>query len=162
MWNRWKPDHLWSLRWFGQITMDFQISHAFCKFVLTQPQHFHAVGERVLLSHHSVKLSILCNPMDCSPPGFPVHHQLLEFAQTQAHWVGDAIQPSHPLSSTSPPALNLSQHQGELTLHIRWPKDWSFLKMSYFVAGNNKSTKKGHFWQHEDLHNAGVFVIMLS
>ena len=54
----------------------------------------------------------LCDPMDCSTPGFPVHHQLLEFTQTHFHWVGDAIQPSHPLSFPSPPALNLSQHQG--------------------------------------------------
>ena len=55
--------------------------------------------------------SALCNPMDCSMPGFPVHHHLLEFTQTHVHRVGDAIQPSHPLSSTSPPAPNLSQHQ---------------------------------------------------
>ena len=54
----------------------------------------------------------LCNPMDCSTPGLPVHHQLPEFTQTHVHWVGDAIQPSHPLSSSSSPALNLSQHQG--------------------------------------------------
>ena len=52
----------------------------------------------------------LCNPMDCSTPGFPVHHQLPELTQTQVRWVSDAIQPSHPLSSPSPPALNLSQH----------------------------------------------------
>ena len=54
----------------------------------------------------------LCDPMNCSTPVLPVHHQLLEFTQTHVHWVGDAIQPSHPLSSPSPPALNLSQHQG--------------------------------------------------
>ena len=53
-----------------------------------------------------------CDPMDCSTPGFPVHHQLPELAQIQVHRVSDAIQPSHPLSSPSPPALNLSQHQG--------------------------------------------------
>ena len=53
-----------------------------------------------------------CNPMDCSKPGLPVHHQLPEFTQTHVHWVGDAIQPSQPLSSPSPPAFNLSQHQG--------------------------------------------------
>ena len=53
----------------------------------------------------------LCNPMNRSTPGLPVHHQLLEFTQTHVHWVGDAIQPSHPLSSPSP-ALNLAQHQG--------------------------------------------------
>ena len=54
----------------------------------------------------------LCNPMDCSTPGFPGHHQLLELAQTHVHRVSDAIQPSHPLSSLSPPAFNLSKHQG--------------------------------------------------
>ena len=53
----------------------------------------------------------LCNPRDCSMPGFPVYHQLLELAQTHVHWVSDAIQPSHPLSSPSP-AFNLSQPQG--------------------------------------------------
>ena len=53
----------------------------------------------------------LCDPMDCSTPGFPVHHQLLEPTQTDVHCVGDAIQPSHPLLSPSPPALSLSQHQ---------------------------------------------------
>ena len=53
----------------------------------------------------------LCDPVDCSRPGFPVLHCLLEFAQTHVHWVSDANQPSHPLSSPSPPVLNLSQHQ---------------------------------------------------
>ena len=53
----------------------------------------------------------LCNPMNCSTPGLPVHHQLLEFTQTHVHRVGDAIQPSHPLLSPSPPAPNPSQHQ---------------------------------------------------
>ena len=66
--------------------------------------------------------------MDCSMPGFHVFHYLSEFAQTQVHWVGDAIQPSHPLSPPSP-SLNLSQHQGffssKLALRIRWPKYWS-------------------------------------
>ena len=55
---------------------------------------------------------ILCNPMNCSTPGLPVHHQLLKFTQTHVHRVGDAIQPSHPLLSPSPPAPNPSQHQG--------------------------------------------------
>ena len=68
---------------------------------------------------HSVQFSsvtqsclTLCDPMNRSMPGLPVHHQLLEFTQTHIHWVGEAIQPSHPLSSPSPPAFNLSQHQG--------------------------------------------------
>jgi len=56
----------------------------------------------------------LCDPMDCSMPGFPVHHQLPELAQTHVHQVSDAIQPSHPLFSPSPPAFHLSQHQGLL------------------------------------------------
>ena len=63
--------------------------------------------------------------MDCSTPGFPDHHQLLELDQTRVHRVSDAIQPFHPLSSPSPPAFNLSQHQGlstESVLCIRWPK----------------------------------------
>ena len=66
------------------------------------------------IQHSSVTQSCLtpCNSVDCSTPGFPVHHQLPELAQTQVHWVGDAIQPSHPLSSPSLPAFNLSQHQG--------------------------------------------------
>ena len=54
----------------------------------------------------------LCDPMNRSTPGLPIHHQLPESTQTHVHWNGDAIQPSHPLSSPSPPALNLSQHQG--------------------------------------------------
>ena len=70
--------------------------------------------------------------MDCSMPGSRVHHQLLELAQTHVHWVGDAIQPSHPLSSSSPPAFNLSQHQG---LCIRWPKYWSF---SFSIGPSNE------------------------
>ena len=71
----------------------------------------------------------LCNPVDCSMPGLPVHHQLLEFTQTHVHWVNDAIQPSHPLPSPFPPAFSLSQYQGlsnESVLHITWPKYWSF------------------------------------
>ena len=71
----------------------------------------------------------LCDPMDCSMPGFPVHHQLPEHTQTHIHCTDDAIQPSHPLSSPAPPAFNPSQHQGfsnESVLHIRWPKYWSF------------------------------------
>ena len=68
----------------------------------------------LLLQFSSVTQSCLtlCDPMDCSTPGLPDHHKLPEFTQTHVHRVGDAIQPSHPLSSPSPPAFNLSQHQG--------------------------------------------------
>ena len=76
-----------------------------------------------LLQYHSLKASVhfslvtkscppLCDPMDCGMPGFPVLHQLPELAQTHVHRVSDAIQPSHPLSSPSPAAFNLSQHRG--------------------------------------------------
>ena len=60
----------------------------------------------------SLSRNWICTPMDCSTPGFTVHHQLPDLAQTHVHWVSDAIQPSHPLSSPSPPAFSLSQHQG--------------------------------------------------
>ena len=63
----------------------------------------------VVQSLHHVRLFV--TPMDCSTPGFPVLHYLLEFAQTHVHGVNDAIQPSHPVLPLSPPALNLSQHQ---------------------------------------------------
>ena len=70
-----------------------------------------------------------CDPMNCSTPVLPVHHQLLEFTQTHVHQVGDAILPSHPLLSPSSPAPNQSLHQvfsNESTLLMRWPKYWSF------------------------------------
>ena len=74
-----------------------------CVYMLLQLVQFSSVAQSCLT---------LCNLMDCSTPGFPVHHQLLELAQTHVHQVSDDIQPSHPLSSSSPPAFNLSQHQG--------------------------------------------------
>ena len=72
-------------------------------------------GSRASTYHHQFSsvtqlCPTLCNPMDCSMPGLPVHHQLLEFAQTHVHWVSDAIQPSHPLPSPSSPAFTLSLH----------------------------------------------------
>ena len=93
------------------------------------PQTSPKISQAVQSSSVPQSCPTLCDPMDCSTPRFPVHHQLSEFTHTHVHWVGDAIQPSHPLSSPSPPALNLPQHQGlssESALHIRWPKYWSF------------------------------------
>ena len=77
----------------------------------------------------------LFDPMDCSIPGLPVHHQLPEFTQTQVHRVNDTIQPSHPLSSPSPPAFNFSLFSKESVLHIRWPKYWSF---SFSISPSNE------------------------
>ena len=76
--------------------------------------------------------------MNHSTSGLPVHHQLLEFTQTHVHQVGDAIQPSHPLSSPSPPAPSPSQHQSlshESTLRMRWPRYWSF---SFSIIPSNE------------------------
>ena len=67
---------------------------------------------RLQFSSVTQSCGTLCDPTDRSTPGLPVHHQLLEFTQTHIHQVGDAIQPPHSLSSLSPTAFNLSQHQG--------------------------------------------------
>ena len=80
----------------------------------------------------------LWDPMNHSTPGLPVHHQLPEFTQTHVHQVGDAIQLSHPLSSSSPPAPNPSSirvFSSESTLHMRWPKYWSF---SFNISPSNE------------------------
>ena len=70
----------------------------------------------------------VCDPIDCSTPGFPVHHQLLEPTQTHDYWVRDGIQPYHPLLLPSPPAFSLSHHQGlfQSVFCIRWSKYWNF------------------------------------
>ena len=125
----------------------------------------------------------LCSPMDCSTPGFPIHHQPSELAQTHVHWVSDAIQPFHPLSSPSP-ALNLSQHQGfsnESALCIRWPKYWSFsfkvspsnehpglisFRMDWLsllaVQGTLKSLLQHHSSESSILQCLAFFVVQLS
>ena len=103
-----------------------------------------------VISPRPTELDLLCccsvaqscltlgDPMDCSTPGFPVHHQFLELTQTHVHRVSDAIQPSHPLLSPSPPVFNLSQHEGlfnESVLCIRWTKNWSF---SFSISPSNE------------------------
>ena len=80
----------------------------------------------------------LCDPMNRSTPGLPVHHQLPEFTEIHAHWVSDAMQPFHLLSSPSPPAPNPSQHQGLfqwVNSSPKWPKYWSF---SFSISPSNK------------------------
>ena len=80
----------------------------------------------------------LCNPMDCSTPGFPVHHQLLAITQTHVHRVGDVIQPTHPLSSPSlPPSIfpSIRVFFNESALPSRWPKYWSF---SFNICPSNE------------------------
>ena len=82
----------------------------------------------------------LCDPMDCSTPGFPVHHQLPELPQTHVHQVSDAIQPSHPLLSPSPPASvfpSIGVFSNESVLRIQWPKYWSF---SFSISPSNEQS----------------------
>ena len=118
--------------------------------------------------------------MNCSTPGLPVHHQLPESTQTHVHRVNDAIQPSHPLSLLSPPALNLSQHQGLFKL-VRWPKYWSFsfnispsnehpglisFRMDWLdflaVQGTLKSLLQHHSSKTSILHHSAFFIVQLS
>ena len=112
-----------------------------------------------------------------------LQHWLPEFTQTHVHWVGDAIQPSHPLSSPSPPALNLSQHQGPFQwdgFSIRWPKHWSFsfsfspsdeysglisLRIDWFdlaVQGTLKSPLQHHSSKASVLRRSAFFIVQLS
>ena len=122
--------------------------------------------------------------MDWRMPGFPVHHHLLELAQTHVHWVSDAVRPSHPLLSPPPPSFNLSRHQGlfnESDLHIRWPKYWSFsfsispsneysgltsLRMDWLdfpaVQGSLKSILQHHSSKASILRHSAFFMVQLS
>ena len=91
-----------------------------CTNMLAQRNSFNSVAQ---------SCSSLCDPMNCSTPGLPVHHQLLEFNQTHVHWVSDAIQPSQPLSSLLLlPSIfpSLRVFSNESALRMRWPKYWSF------------------------------------
>ena len=121
--------------------------------------------------------------MNHSTPVLPVHHQLPKLTQTHVHRVGDAIQPSHPLSSPSPLAPNPSQHQGlsnESTLSMRWPKDWSFslsispsiehpgliFRMDWMdlltVQGTLKSLLQHHCSKESILRRSAFFTVQLS
>ena len=106
--DSWDTEKLNILRdsWVGRRTLEFG-PYQGKKRSRLNPLAFH------LSSVHSLsRVRVFVTPMDCSMPGLPVHHQLPEFSQTQVHRVSDAIQPSHPLLSPSPPTFNLSQYQG--------------------------------------------------
>ena len=126
----------------------------------------------------------LCDPMNCSRPGFLVYHQLLELAQTHVHGVSDAIQPSHPLLSPSPTTFNISRirvFSNESALHIRWPKYWSFsfsispsneysglisFRMDWLdllaVQGTLKSFLQHHSSKASILRRSAFFIVQLS
>ena len=96
------------------INYPLEILIFFCKDMVLR-ETLLCITLKIILNRITVQFSHSCPTvcaMDCSTLGLPVQHQLPEFTQTHVHWVGDAIQPSHPLSSPSPPAFNLSQHQG--------------------------------------------------
>ena len=106
--------HLFAMKWWDQMPWSF-----FFFFWILSFRCWIIKIWGVAIIFYSFQLSsitqsclTLCDPMKCSMPGLHVHHQLPEFTQTHVHWVGDAIQPSHPLASPSTPTFNLSQHQG--------------------------------------------------
>ena len=126
----------------------------------------------------------LCNPMNCSTPGLPVHHQLPEFTETHVHRVSDAIQPSHPLSPLLllppiPPSIRVFSN--ESTLRMRWPKYWSFsfsispskeipglisFRMDWLdllaVQGTLKSLLQHHSSKASILRHSALFTVQLS
>ena len=110
--------------------------------------HFSACTEFYIVDQFSSVPQLcltFCDPMDCSTPGFPVFYHLPEFTQTHVHQVGDVIQPSHPMSSPSPPAFDLSQHQGLFqwvsSLH-QMDKYWSF---SFSISPSNEHSGVNSF-----------------
>ena len=109
MGGRFKREGIYVHLWLIDVEV-WQKTVKFCKAIILQLKNNHKL---TCICRCSVAQSCLtlCDPMDCSTPDCPVFHYF-EFAQTHAHWVDDTIQPSHPLSSPSPPAFNLSQHQG--------------------------------------------------
>ena len=126
----------------------------------------------------------ICDPMDCSIPGFLVHHQLLELTLTYVHWVSEVIQPSHPPSSPSLlcsifPIIRVFSN--ESVLRIRWPKYWSFsfnispsnehsglisFRMDWFdllaIQGTLKSLLQHHSWKASILGKSAFFIVQLS
>ena len=135
----------------------------------------------VLLSSVAQSCLTLCDPMNRSMPGLPVHHQLPEFTQTHVHQVSDAIQPSHPLPSPSPPAPNptsIRVFSNESTLLMRWPKYWSFsiipskeipgliFRMDWLdllaVLGTLKSLLQHHSSKASILRRSAFFTVQLS
>ena len=125
-----------------------------------------------------------CDPMDCSTPSFPIHHQLPELTQTHVHLVSDAIQPSHPLLSTSSPSSvfsNIRVFPNDSLLHIRWPKYWNFsfnispsneysglisFRMDWFdhlaVQRTLKSLLQHHSSKASILRHSAFFMVQLS
>ena len=121
----------------SELTEVFTFLNGWKKSYFCDAWNSHGIQMSVRFSSVIQSCLTLCDPMDCSTPVLPVHHQLLEFTQTHVHWVGGAIQPSHPLLSPSPPAFNFPSiwiFSNESLLHIRWPKYWS---LSFSLSPSN-------------------------
>ena len=142
------------------------------------------VLESVQFSSVAQSCPTLCDPMDCSTPGFPVHHQLPELTQTHVHWVCDAVQPSYPLSSflllpPIPPSIRVFSN--ESALRMRWPKYWSFsfsispsnehsglisFRMDWLdllaVQGTLRSLLQHHSSKVSILYHSAFFIVQLS
>ena len=120
--------------------MKSEIWHIFTlePIVIAVTCHVNYESKGVQFSSVAQSCPTLCDSMNCSTPGLPVHHQLLDFTQTHVHQVGNAIQPSYPLLSPSPPAFNLSQHQGLfqwVSSSHQVAKYWSF---SFNISPSNE------------------------
>ena len=107
------------------------------KWDLITLKSFCTAKETIQFSSVTQSSPTLCSPMDCSTRGLPVCHQLPEFTQTLVHWVGDAIQPSHPVPLLFPPSMfpRIRVFTNESVLCIRWPKYWSF---SFSISPSNE------------------------
>ena len=97
---------------FPERNMNVRLCCGLCGEIFMRGKYLFLDSQNTSVQFSCSVMSDSLRPIDCSTPGPPVHHQLPEFTQTHVHWVSDTIQPSHPLSSPSPPAFNLSQHQG--------------------------------------------------
>ena len=153
---------LWQACWQWILSVSFLIKYLFFlyteKIILPNLKFFIGVSILPTSTVYSVLFLLICSSsyfsvqfssvaqscttlwdlMDCNTAGLPVYHQLPELTQTHVHWVSDAIQPTHPLSSPFPPAFNLSQHpvfSNQSILRIRWPKYWSF---SFSISPSNE------------------------
>ena len=156
-------------------------THTHSIYILHRHIYVVLIFSSVQFSSVAQSCPTLCNPMNYSTPGLPVHHQLLEFIQTHIHRAGDAIQPSHPLSSPSPPVPNPSQHQGLFqwvnSLHEYWSFSFSIIpsnehpglisfRMDWLdllaVQGTLKSLLQHHSSKTSILRHLAFFTVQLS
>ena len=195
-WRKWKQSLIWvtlgcvsirsSLRYINQsgvLPEQLTSTVKLCLCVYNIPEESWALDLSCCCCWVSQSRPTLCNPMDCNIPGFPVLHYLLEFVQTYVHWVGEAIQPSHLLSSPFAPAVKvfpgIRVFSNELALCIRWPKYWSFsispsneysrlisFRIEWFdllaVQGNLKNLLQHHSLKASVLWHSAFFIQLLE